>query len=523
KRREEELASRTTAHEAAEARHAAIVRSALDGIIVIDEAGIVVDFNPAAEAIFGYSKATAMGQSVADLIIPEGYRAAHAAGMRNYLETGVARAVGRRLELPAILADGTRIPVELAITDVTYDGKRAFAAHLRDLRPAKEAEEKIRQQRNALHQKEKLAALGSLLAGVAHELNNPLSIVTGQTMMLRDEAERLGDTRLMERCERIGAAADRCTRIVRSFLAMARQREAERRPASLATIIEEATELLGYNLRAAGVELETDVANDIPLLMLDAGQIHQVVLNLLVNAQHALEEVEGARRIQVSARADHTGGVVALRVADTGPGVPEGIRSRIFDPFFTTKPQGAGTGIGLAVSRGLIETHGGTLELEPTGKGGAAFVIRLPLEPVAVEVAPEAAAPATATRRKPRRRVLIVDDEREIAALLGEIVTALDYEPVLAYSGNEARARLYDDTGGLAAILSDIRMPDGDGPALYDWLLENRPALARRIGFITGDALGPGAGRFLARSGCPLLEKPFAPADIRDFLADLLR
>ncbi|ALA16829.1 MULTISPECIES: PAS domain S-box protein [Chelatococcus] len=517
KLREQELAGRIAAHEAAEARHAAIVRSALDGIVVMDANGTVVDFNPAAQAIFGYGRGEAIGRPVADLIVPPEYRAAHRAGLAAYLATGDARVLGRRLELSAMLAGGERIPVELAVTDISDGEERIFAAHVRDLRAAKAAEEEIQRQRGALHQKEKLAALGSLLAGVAHELNNPLSIVTGQTLMLRDQAIRIGDERLIERCDRIGAAADRCARIVRSFLAMARQREAERRPADLAAVIDEAVELLAYNLRAAGVTVDRDMPARLPLLMLDAGQIHQVLLNLIVNAQHALEEKDGDRRIRISAVPET--GTVRLTVADNGPGVPQAIASRIFDPFFTTKPQGSGTGIGLAVSRGLIEAHGGTLELERPAGGGAAFTLRLPVK--ATGPGPAAAEDRPAPHAAGGGQVLIVDDETEIAALLGEIVEALGYTPVLAHSGREAKAVLAHGAERFSAILCDIRMPDGDGPNLYDWLLEHCPALGQRIGFITGDALGPSAGRFLARSGSPVLEKPFVPADIRVFLADL--
>lgn len=518
KMREEELASRIAAHEAAEARHAAIVRTALDGIVVIDDQGRTVDFNPAAEAIFGYGREETIGRSVADLIIPPESRDAHQTGLSNYLETGAAHVLGRRLELPAMLANGQRIPVELAITDITHAGRRAFAAHIRDLRGAKAAEEEIQRQRAALYQKEKLAALGSLLAGVAHELNNPLSVVTGQTLMLRDQVVKLGNERLVERCDRIAAATDRCARIVRSFLAMARQREAERRPVDVTAIIDEAVDLLAYNLRAAGVAVERDLPPGLPALLLDSGQIHQVLLNLIVNAQHALEEKEGDRRIRISAaeEEDH----LALTVSDNGPGVPAAIRLRVFDPFFTTKPQGSGTGIGLAVSRGLVEAHGGTLELDDAPEGGASFIIRLPRTTASFEdISVDHAVPVAGDG--PKKQILIIDDEAEIASLLGEIADTSGYLPLLAHSGRDAKSLLDREAGGIAAILCDIRMPDGDGPHFYDWILQHHPEMRSRIGFITGDSLGPSAGRFLARSGCPVLEKPFVPDDIRMFLANL--
>jgi len=528
KRREEEIALNAATQEESEAYHAAIIGTALDGIVVVDEDGLVVDFNPAAEQIFGYRRAETVGRTISDLIIPMEFRDAHAAGMKAYLSSGISRVLGRRLELPALKADGTRIPIELAITDVTRGARRLFAAHMRDLSTARQAEEEIKRQRNALHQKEKLAALGSLLAGVAHELNNPLSVVTGQTMMLREQMVRESNAqptfdKMLQRCDRIETAANRCARIVRSFLDMARQREAERRPTNLAEVVREASELLAYNMRASGVRVVTQLAGDLPTLLLDSGQIHQVLLNLLVNAQQALEDKAGERIITVSAGVDVARAAVLLRVADNGPGIPEAIRTRIFDPFFTTKPQGVGTGIGLAVSRGLIEAHGGALELGDASGGGAAFTIQLPLDEAVVETPAPSTVPAGTAVPERLGAVLIVDDEVDITALLAEIADDLGYHPVVAHSGHEAQGILLGGAPEFAAILCDIRMPDGDGPSFYNWLLRHRPKYVSRIGFISGDTLGPSAGRFLARSGCPLIEKPFTPADIRAFLADLAR
>jgi len=360
----------------------AIVRTSLDSIIIIDGEGLVVDFNPAAEKLFGYAREEAIGRDIGALIIPEHHRAAHYAGMKRYLSSGNSHVIGKRVELEAVTRDGRIVPVELSIADVSVGENRFFTAHLRDLQPAKAAQFEIERQRDALYQKEKLAALGSLLSGVAHELNNPLSIVLGQAMMLREKVKAMpsGDD-LYDRAQKIEVAANRCARIVRTFLAMARQRKAERSYVSIAKVIGDAIELLSYSLRSGGVTVATEIAPDLPETHADPDLLHQVLVNLVVNSRQALEERGGDdRRITLRASLEPATNTIVIEVADNGPGIPATIRSRIFDPFFTTKPQDHGTGIGLAVSRGLVEAHGGTLELAaPQPAKGAAFLVRLPV------------------------------------------------------------------------------------------------------------------------------------------------
>ena len=528
--REAELAARLQAYADSEALSAAVLVSALDCIVVIDEGGCVIEFNPAAEATFGYTRAETLGRSIGELIVPPNLRDAHQKGFERFRSTGVATVLGRRIEIEAMRADGTLFPVELAITEVKLPARRLFTAHIRDLTEVHRARAEIERQREALHQSEKLAALGSLLAGVAHELNNPLSIVTGQALMLREAANELAAENPLfkefaERSAKIEAAADRCARIVRTFLAMARQRQAERRKVTAPALVEGVLDLLTYGLRTAGVEVVLDLAGDLPSIRADVDQIQQVLVNLIVNAKQALEEVQGPRRITIAARPEGEPAQIVFTVADNGPGVPADIRTRVFDPFFTTKPQGVGTGIGLAVSRGLVEAHGGTLTLAAGNGAGATFVMRLPIELAAApSPSPEQATPAPAAAAAPAlgRRALVVDDEVEITGLLSEILRRRGFACDVALSGSAAKSRIVDAAAPYDVILCDIRMPDGDGPSLFAWLEAEHPSLARRIAFVTGDTLGPAAGRFLARSGCPVVEKPFTPTEIARVVGLLL-
>ncbi|MDQ6437199.1 PAS domain S-box protein [Mesorhizobium sp. LHD-90] len=500
-----------------EAVSAAVIASALDCIVVADEDGCVVEFNPAAQRTFGYSREEALGRQLAELIVPPKFQRLHSEGMARYMRTGEARVLGRRVELEAMRRDGSTVPVELTITEVRLPERRLFTAHLRDLSAQKAAQAEIERQRESLFQTEKMAALGSLLAGVAHELNNPLAVVLGQAAMLLDGlagGEPEGAEEIGRRARIIEQAAERCARIVRSFLAIARQRKTERRDIHLGDVVAQVLELLAYSLRTTGIEVQTDIPADLPPIEADPDQLHQVLLNLVVNAQQALEARDGPRRIRIEAGRSAGVDQVWITVADNGPGVPDHIRGRIFDPFFTTKTVGEGTGIGLAVSLGLAEAHGGTLRLlERSPLGGAAFELRLPRGggAAAAQVDKDSAA-VPALKPPPNRRALIVDDEPEIASTLAEILARRGYRCTLAGNGREACDRLGEDPCDL--ILCDIRMPDMDGPAFYRWLAENRPELTERIVFVTGDTLGPAAGRFLARVGAPVVEKPFTPAEI---------
>src|SRR5262249_18256595 len=214
-----------------------------------------------------------------------------------------------------------------------------------------------------------------LLAGVAHELNNPLTVVTGQIVLLQQTTK---DPIVARRAERIRNATDRCARIVRTFLAMARHRQPEPKPVRLGGTGEAALDLLAFQLRSANVGVELKLAADVPMVTVDADQMHQVVTNLIVNAQHALGAVSGQRILRISTWYDSVTERACLSVADNGPGVPAEIRTRIFDPFYTTKPSGEGTGIGLALCSSIVRSYGGRISVSDTPRGGAAFPIELP-------------------------------------------------------------------------------------------------------------------------------------------------
>jgi signal transduction histidine kinase len=373
------------------------------------------------------------------------------------------------------------------------------------------AETALARSREALYQNEKLSALGSLLAGVSHELNNPLSIVVAQSIML--ERQALGGE-LAERAQKIRTAADRCSRIVQTFLAMARQKQPEREAVDLNAVAMAAYGLAEYGLRSDGIATKLELAPSLPNISADADQLHQVIINLLVNAQQALTAGAGPlRKLTLRTALGSLPHTVILEVADNGPGVPEEARRRIFEPFYTTKPEGHGTGVGLSFSQGLAEAHGGRLELLPVSQG-ACFRLTLPIDPDQALAKPQTAPDVTAM--PPTRRALVVDDEGEIAEVLADFLSVEGFACEIAIGGAEAQAKLIE--GSYDLIVSDLRMPGIDGPQLHAWLAATRPDLANRMAFTTGDTLGASAARFLEKVKRPVLEKPFMPEDVCRFL-----
>lgn len=369
------------------------------------------------------------------------------------------------------------------------------------------AEHELEQSRAALYQSEKLTALGSLLAGVSHELNNPLSVVVGQALIMEGKA---GDQATAVRAGKIRAAAERCARIVQSFLAMARQREPERQPVDINDLLQAALDLTAYGLRSADVKVSTRFERELPIVFGDAGQLHQLFANLIINAQHALESQRGARELSIATSVAEDRVVVELH--DSGPGVPADLRPRIFEPFFTTKPVGSGTGLGLSFAYGVSQAHGGTLSLVDTAVG-ALFRVELP-----ARQSPEGPAPVEGDVPEiAAGTALVVDDEVDLAETLSELLEAEGWKVIIADSGARAIEILQEEDPQL--IIADIKMPQVDGPGLYTWLQEHRPRLVERLVFLTGDTLGAAANAFLASCGRPFVEKPFSSATIATLLS----
>ncbi len=430
------------------------------------------------------------------------------------LGAGLARSIVRPIDrLRAAAAQMARgdlevVPVALSRGDEVAALAHAFdrmAARVReDEASLRTAYERLQRAQDEALQHERLSAIGRVASGVAHEINNPLSAVLHLADDLRADGARTPQD--IEALDTIAEQARRCSTIVRDLLAFARGEE--RRP----TIADAGAAVAGARaateplLRDRETRLEVAVAPDMPRILTDAAGVEQVLTNLIANAVYAAG-VDG----RVLVEGTRWGEGWRFTVEDSGPGIPPEAVPRIFEPFYTTKPEGQGTGLGLAVSLGIMRRLGGTLEVEPGGHGkGARFVALVPSSrPVRVEHV----APARVSGTLPEGiapRALLIDDERSIRLALGRFMRRKGWEVDEAEDGAGALALLMAaPRAGYDLVVTDLRMPVMSGFEVHDWLATHRPDLFERLVIATGDVASQPVREFLGRVSRPVLEKPF--------------
>ncbi|HKW87219.1 MAG TPA: ATP-binding protein [Candidatus Acidoferrales bacterium] len=366
-----------------------------------------------------------------------------------------------------------------------------------------------RQIDSKLVQTEKMAALGQLVSGIAHELNNPLTSIMGYAQLLlgRDAAAAQNAEAKM-----IFEEAERARRIVKNLLFFARRAEPEPTRVDVNEILERTIALRSYELKIENIAVSAKLAPKLPATLADPFQLQQVVLNLLINAEQAVLEGRGHGRIEIRTRTVSPSRI-AIDVSDDGPGIPPDIASRIFDPFFTTKAPGVGTGLGLSIVYGIMEQHGGEVSFENLRGGGVKFTLELPVlavpaaafGPVA-DVAPRAVGSFVG-------RVLVIEDEPTVARLVADVLRDEGHEVETVLDSQEGLTRISRNSYDL--IVSDLRMPRLDGPAFYDALVRTGSPARHRILFITGDTLGPRTVEFLKSHRLPFLAKPFLVEELK--------
>ncbi len=355
----------------------AVIDTAVDGVIVIDSRGTVQVFNPACERLFGYRADEVIGQNVR-MLMPPPFRDEHDGYLGNYHRTGERKIIGIGRAVTGQRRDGSTFPMHLSVGEARPDGgKPSFVGIIHDLTERTLAERRVRELTAELVHTSRLSAMGQLSSSLAHELNQPLTAVMNYAEAARQMlAASPGGAppKVSEFLEKAAAQAERAGQIMRRLRSLVEKGPVERVPESLNRIVEEASALATTGARLDGIEVIFELAAGLPAIRIDTIQIQQVVVNLVRNAVEILRQAE--RRILTIRTLAGSKGQQDVAIVDTGPGIPPEISAQLFKPFVTTKKDGMG--IGLSISRSIIETHGGRLWSEPNPAGGTVFRFSLP-------------------------------------------------------------------------------------------------------------------------------------------------
>ena len=365
-----------------------------------------------------------------------------------------------------------------------------------------------------LAQAEKLAAIGEMLSGVAHELNNPLTTIIGFSELLQDADV---PDQVRADLQRIYRQAKHSSRIVQSLLTFARQSRLQVAEVDINALLTSTLEFMRPQLKSCKVRVTLDLDPHLPRTLADAGQLQQVFLNLFSNALQAMSEAHGGGNLHVSSQSTPTD--IRLAVRDDGPGIPPELLRRVFDPFFTTKEVGQGTGLGLSICYGIVREHGGRIWAESEAGQGATFYVELPIRHAGTTT------PLTPSPKAQKRRILIVEDDEAIVALFLSVLQRAGYEVLTASNGEQGLqvlATAVERCQGPDLIVADLKMPRLDGRGFYERVLREYPRLSANWLFISGDALQFESDSFLSARDLPLLHKPFGAHDIERVIASLL-
>ncbi|MEP7123906.1 MAG: PAS domain S-box protein [Byssovorax sp.] len=524
-----------------EASFRALIELLPDGVVV-HRGGRILYVNPEGVTRLGYDVASELvGRPVADIIHPDD-RAEVAGRLARIAATG------KPLEMREdrfLKRDGSTGLAEVVALQVMFDGAPAIVALSRDVTEQKQLQAQ-------LAQADRLASMGLLAAGVAHEINNPLTYMMLNLEHIRRELPDLGGVLARVRGELIAAlgedaaaaileragvevatqqarilearateAADgarRVAKIASDLKVFARADTDERAAVNVNTLLDKAIDIAANELRFRATIRRH--YGDVPRVLGNAGRLSQVFLNLVVNAAHAIDE--GApRENAVHITTQRRGGEVWIEIADTGRGILPEHLGRLFDPFFTTKAAGLGSGLGLSICDTIVRAHGGRIEVVSEPGRGSRFTVCLPESDMIDAPKPEPIPPSVSPSSTHRARILIVDDERAMRTTLAALLSDR-YEVLTADSGASAIGTLARDSA-FDAVLCDLMMPEVSGVDVYAWMQSNAPALAQKVVFMTGGAFTPRARDLLDRVPDRHVEKPFELSELSAALERVTR
>jgi hypothetical protein len=523
------------------AAQTALLDLAPDAIVGIGRDGVILLANAQVEALFGYAREELLGQPV-EMLVPDRFRTAHGSHRAGYFDDPRARPMGAGLDLFGRRRDGDEFPAEISLSSIETDSGTVGIAAIRDVsdrivaareRERLEAEAERERLQNKLHEAQRLESLGQLAGGIAHDFNNLLAVIINyaafvagdlQAASERDGTERWGSTR--EDVEQIRFAGERASHLTHQLLAFARREVVQPEVVDVNDIVRDIEQLLRRTL-SEHVELHSSLAADLHRVLVDPGQVEQILVNLAVNARDAMPD-GGTLRIDTAnidvdaayaaSRPELAPGAhVRLRVSDTGVGMSGETLQRAFDPFFTTKPAGQGTGLGLATVYGIIQQAGGRSQIYSEPGVGTTVTVLLP----AIELAGAPfGQPAESPARRCEETILLVEDEDALREVTRRILIGAGYNVIVATNGLEALQVAEAHGAQIDMLLSDVVMPQMNGPLLVERLLAQRPSI--RVLLMSGFAqpILDSGGHLGA--GIALIEKPLAGPALLAKVAQIL-
>jgi PAS domain S-box-containing protein len=517
-----------------EKRLRAVVETAVDGIITIDEHGAIGTVNPAAERIFGYRAAEMIGQNIR-MLMPEPYQAEHASYIGNYLRTGEKKIIGIGREVEGQRKDGTIFPLDLAVSDTRVGDRRIFTGIVRDITERKRADELLRQAQNKLieanedlerrvqertsdlkqtnaelqktleeqkqleeqlRQAQKMESIGTLAGGIAHDFNNILNIIRGYATLIGQQPT--AGWQIKESLKVIDQEIERGAAVVRQLMAVARKTETHLAPLDVNDIVLKVSELIKTFPKTITVALNLEP--NLPPVLADPNQMSRALLNVCVNARDAMP-TGGALSIKTETvdagklRDRRFDGVVdaytCIAISDTGTGLKDAVRARIFEPFFTTKGIGEGTGLGLAIVYSIVKEHNGFIEVDSMAGHGATFRIYLPIRSGEKSAVDESKKCAALDGTHPNRggTVLVVEDEEALVRLLRKLLSQAGYRVLAAMDGQEAIDLYQKHKTEIDVVLLDLGLPKITGLDVIPKLKEQNPRVSIIIttGYLEAD------------------------------------
>jgi PAS domain S-box-containing protein len=485
------------------------------GMIAIDETGTIVLVNREVERLFGYEREELLGQSI-DVLVPPRFRHRHPGSRRDFFGNPQARPMGAGRDLFGLRKDGSELPVEIGLNPIRTASGTLVLSSVVDITARRRLEDRLRQA-------QKMEAIGTLAGGIAHDFNNILRAIVGYSELVE---RTLTDDDARADIGQVVRAAHRGEQLVRRIMTFSRQRELRRTPMRLERPVLDAVGLLRSSLPRT-IDLRCHCDDDAPAVRADDTQIHQVVMNLVTNAAQALGDAPGVIDVTLTAFSGgpafreahpHQSGpnlFALITVADTGPGMTEEVAERAFEPFFTTKPTGEGTGFGLAVVHGIVETYGGLVEIDTRPGDGVRVKVYLPAaeSTVAVSEIRESSGPAGP-------RVLLVEDEEQIALLSKRQLESQGFRVTVCTSSLHALEEFRAHPEAFDAIVTDNTMPKLTGMSLAHEMLAVRPGT--RILLVSGLADTLDEGVLYAKGIAGVLGKPHTGQQLGDAIRQIL-